>query len=289
MNAAQPFKPHTVIRPLGWLAISLVAFMLCSFLFIQSFWQYEIDVAKLKKPDDSTLLLQRLDSLDIDYRIGKDGTVKVSSYDRERLKEAGVEPIGGMSSPSYFYQAVLLVVLILLAVVVMVMGRTVYALLKQGVFGIWGPEVAEDDVTFIKTVSEGKRDHGPSESSQIPKSEWQGLLEDEHPQSIAIYLLGLDSEAAAEALEVLSEDIRDAVWERMALSGACTPELENALQMLYSRKRKALQRRSRPAERTEKMAAIFKLLSADTRRLCITALKKANPEDPLIGLLETES
>lgn len=289
MSAAEPFMSRAVMRPLGWLVVLVTAFTLCTFLFFRSFWQYEIDLATLQKLTGSAILLQQLDSLDIDYRIGKDGTVKVSSRDRERLAEAGIKPMNVQPLPSRIYQAALLVAVIVLAVVTFRMGRTVFALLKQGVFGMSGPDTVEDNATVIAAVSEEKQESASSEFSHGPEREWRGLLENEHPQGIAVYLLGLRSEEAAEALEALREDIRDAVWERMALSGECAPELEQALQVLFSRKYETLQVRKRPSERTEKMVSIFKLLTADTRRLFLAALKKANPEDPLIVLLETES
>lgn len=284
MNAAEPFLPVTLIRPLGWFMALLAAATVCALLLFQSLQQHDIIVGTLET-SSGVSLLQRLEQLDIDYRIGRDGSVKADNRYRERLAEAGVIPTDDNLLPLRLYQAVLLMVLLLLAVLMVVKARRVVVLLRQGEAGRDDSTISEVHEAVLESDTKAIRTATPVQMIGIHENEWRVVLENEHPQVIAIYLLGLPSKEAAEAMEALDVPLRDAVWERMAFSGECDSELENAVQVLVSQKREAMQIRKRPAERTEKMASIYRLLSNDTRQAFLAALRKANPDDPLLELL----
>jgi flagellar biosynthesis/type III secretory pathway M-ring protein FliF/YscJ len=279
MSAAEPFLPRKVIRPLGWLGLFVTAFVLCVFLFFRTFWHYEIELTTLRDASGSALL-QKLDVLDVDYRIDSDGRVKVSSRDEVRLSEAGLLPHITNTLSSSFIQVVLLLLLSLLAVLIVIKGRTVFTILKAGAASATREQVQES-LPEAKTVLASKS----AKQRKVPAVEWRELLEEEHPQSVALYLLGLEADEAAEALEALPEAMRDAVWERMAFSRACDPALEQSLQSLFEYKREMRKRRQRPEERTEKMVSIYRLLCAETRQAFLSALRNVDPNDPLIAFL----
>lgn len=288
MNAAEPFLPRSVIRPLGWLVGYLAVFAIGMLLLFQSMQQHEVIVGTL---GDSSVasLLQRLEQLDINYRIGTDGAVKADARDRERLAEAGVIPTDANLLPLRLYQAALLILLLLFAALIFTNAKRVFILLKQGAAVTHHLTMAEGDEAASEPDAEAMRTATPARRIVTRENAWRGVFENEHPQVIAIYLLGLNPEEAATAMEALDASMRDAVWERMVLSRACDPEIENMVNALVSQKREAVQMRIRPAERTEKIAAIYRLLSNDTRKAFLVALRKANPDDPLVAVLEAET
>jgi len=112
------------------------------------------------------------------------------------------------------------------------------------------------------------------------------LFESEHPQTVAVYLLGLDASEAASDLEAMPGRLRERVWKRMACSGECDPVLRRRVVELFIAKRKRLQRQLRPSEVTEKMTAIFRQLSADTRSELLGILRREDTGDEIIALLE---
>lgn len=89
--------------------------------------------------------------------------------------------------------------------------------------------------------------HEPEPSSALGMLRWlapevlAGLLEDEHPQAIAVLLLQVDQDAAAAALALLPKDLQAPVLHRVARLGPVSPQAISVLEEAIGAKLAELQ------------------------------------------------
>lgn len=275
MRLPEPAAAHPLFKPLAMLFILFSVFILAAVLLLRSFWYYDVAVASL---DTSGKILQQLERLDVPYRVCKDGKVVVPNTEIDRLQRAAI-PLDDLHSvSSWRYRLLLIGLLSVVGIALFFAGRRLVAVYRE---------------LFVRTPPEAEivKDETPKPISQqrARPSQRSGyrLFEGEHPQTIAVYLLGLAAAEAADALETMPEARREAVWERMAFGGACDKGLQACVHALYVRKAEALRKRTRPGEVTEKMAAIFRRLPSMTQEKLLIALRRE--DEAFAALLEAET
>lgn len=263
------------------LSLLLLCFLLLSGMLYRSLMHMEMAIGSIADPAMTGRLIERLELLDADYRVRKDGRILVDEGDAARLQRQGLALGEVRPQPDRRAQALLILLLLATAGAVASVARRVARLLQPS---NPAPAVTEPHA-------------GTPTAPQLPvtapeapfPAETQRLYEGEHPQTVAVYLLTLATAEAAAAMEAMEVQQRDRVWERMACSGECDEGLRRRLSELFARKMKALQKRVRPAETTEKMVAIYRRLTPQTREALLAALRRGHPKERIIRLLEAEA
>lgn len=283
MSLLEPAAARPLFKQLLMLFVLLSVFTLAAALLARSFRHYDVAVASLDESAKSGMLLQQLDRLDVQYHVRKDGRVLVPSTEMDRLQRADVQMDDVRSAPPRVYQLLLILLLAGVALALFFAGRKSITVIRE-LFAP-GAEVAGDEIS--KGISENSvpLQAMPSQAQHGKHRPFVG----EHPQTVAVYLLGMAAAEAAEALETMSDAQREAVWERMAFSGACEKSLQAYVHRLYVRKAEAMRKRTRPPEVTEKMAAIFRRLPILTQEMLLGALRRGDADDAFVALLEAET
>ncbi|WP_345972382.1 hypothetical protein [Sulfurimonas diazotrophicus] len=264
----------------------LFALLLCGSLLIggmlyRTFIHTEIAIGSIADPVGTARLIERLELLDADYRVQKDGSILVDESDAARLQRQGLSLGEARPQPDRAAQGGMLLLLFLTAGALALVSRRLAVLLRDSI------------ATPMAAAADTETRPAPEPSAPVPTARAAfgaaRLFEGEHPQTVAVYLLGLATAEAAAAMEAMGAHERDRVWERMAFSGSCDEGLRMRVAELFAAKAKALQKRVRPAETTVKMLAIYRSLSPGTRTALLNALRRGHPHEGLITLLEAEA
>ncbi|MHC3995152.1 hypothetical protein ACXWTF_10015 [Thiomicrolovo sp. ZZH C-3] len=279
MKGAEGFSPLPKTALLS--ALLLGSFLLLAGMLYRTLVHTDIAIGSIADPVGTGRLIERLELLDADYRVQKDGSILVNEHDAARLQRQGL-PLGqARPQPDRAAQGGLILLLLATSGALALALRRLAALLRSMQPR---PSAARpvDETPPVPTSSEI-----PSAADADPVT--ARLFEGEHPQTVAVYLLGLATADAAAAMESMAAQARDRVWERMAFSGSCDEGLRTRVAELFAVKAKALHKRVRPAETTAKMLAIYRRLSPATRSALLNALRRGHPDEGLIRLLEAEA
>ncbi len=233
-------------------------------------------IGSINDPDGRAQLIEQMELFDADYRVQKDGSILVDASDAARLERQGLFLGEARSQPDRLTQGVLLLLLLTTA------GTFLYAMRRFVLLLSRVRDAAEKE-----TEKETMQERSDETAAVGSVSADRGLFDGEHPQTVAVYLLGLETAEAAAAMEAMEVRRREAVWERMAFSGRCDEGLRTLVSELFALKAQQLQQR--PAETTEKMIAIYRRLSPPTREALLAALRRGHPKEQLITLLEAEA
>jgi len=279
MKSAEGFSslPKTAVLFAAFLLLSLLLFG----MLYRSFTHTDIAIGSIADPLGTARLIERLELLDADYRVQKDGSILVDESDAARLERQGLALGEARPQPDRPVQGVLLLLLLAAGTLLLSAGRRAAALLRP--------------LHPVPAVEKRAPEASPFPERPVaaPKAKSTSaaarLFEGEHPQTVAVYLLGLATAEAAAAMEAMEPERREQVWERMAFSGACDEGLQLKVSELFARKAQQLQKRLRPAETTAKMLAIYRRLSPRTRETLLRALRRGHPEEEIIMLLEAEA
>jgi len=283
MKVAAGFPSRSLTVRLGLFALLFAAFLLLLGMLYRSVSQNEVAVASMDDSAETARLIQQLESLDADYRIRKDGTVLVDGSDAARLAEAGVSFEETRVQKQWEAQGILLVLLIVSAMLSFYVARGIFAVLRPPC-----AEAAPEEASGPKQthIAAEPQKHSPSSPEDLLSAR---LFEGEHPQTVAVYLLGQSAEAAASAMQALPHALRERVWERMAMSAECDLALRERVAALFAEKTDRLKRRMRPEETTRKIVAIFRRFPPAVRAELLSVLRRTHSEDALVGLLEAEN
>ena len=280
MKIAVRFASRPLSKPLALFVLLAVVFFLLLGMLYRSFSHVDVVVASIDDPAGTAQLMQRLEAFDADYRVQQDGSILVDGGDIARLIRQGVTFSDVRMQTHRFAQGAML--LLLLATAVSMLYIWLIHVIRTG-----GRDAGEKDAEENGHRPSGEPEEGPAghEKSRTPSK----LFEAEHPQTVAVYLLSLGTDAAAEALEVMHSPLRAHVWERMALSGECDGALREKVSELFELKSHRLKKRMRPAEVTEKMVGIYRRLSPATRADLLARMRREHSGDGIIVLLEAEN
>lgn len=264
------------------LLLLIAVLLLCLGLTYRMFVHADVAVTG-GSPAETVGLMQQLDGLDVDYRLRKDGTLLVDDTDAPLLLQAGISVSETRQEPQRLRGALLLLALLASGFAALYVGAGLFRRLKgMPDAGETAPAVPAHVRAEDAALPETPPRLAPDPATGIAAR----LFEAEHPQTIAVYLLGLPPEKAAEALEAMSVPQRERVWKRMASSGECDAALRRRVAELFAAKMKRLRRQTRSPEATTKMVSIYRLLSDETRRELLALLRRQNAHDPIIALLE---
>ena len=275
MGDAMRLLSRPLPRQLALLTLLIAVLLLCLGLAYRTF--AHADVAVTGDPAATVELMQQLDGLDVDYRLRKDGTLLVDDTDAALLQQAGVPFSEIRKAPQKLAEALSLLS-------VLFSGAAAFYVAAGLLRRVKSARRTAETIPSETTVRTGEaprrfvRDPGTVIAAR--------LFEAEHPQTVAVYLLGMPPEEAAGALEAMPAPQRERVWKRMASSGECDAALRGRVAELFSAKMKRLRRQIRPAETTAKMVSIFRLLSAETRGELLALLRRESADDAIIALLE---
>jgi hypothetical protein len=285
MGAAERFVSRPLSRQAMLLAFWTVLFLLSLGLLYRALVHVDVAVVPRGDPSSAVALMQQLDGLDVDYRLRKDGTILVDSTEASLLMQTGIPFADARSEPPWLSTVFPIALMLLSGIAALYAGRGIFRR-PQKTRRVRATAANGTDDTVTTPARASAASEPPVPNAAAPETMTARLLEAEHPQTIAVYLLGLPSEAAAAALEAVSAPLREQVWMRMASSGECDPALRRRIAELFSAKMQQLRRRLRPAEVTAKMVAIFRRLSPETRRELLTMLRREDAGDEIIALLE---
>ena len=275
MGDAMRLLSRPLPRQFVLLALLIAVLLLCLGLAYRTF--AHADVAVTGDPAATVELMQQLDGLDVDYRLRKDGTLLVDDTDAALLQQAGV-PFSEIRKEPQKLAGTLSLLSVLFS------GAAAFYVAVGLLRRVKSARRAAETIPSETTVRTGEtpRCRVPDPAAGIAAR----LFEAEHPQTVAVYLLGMPPEEAAGALEAMPAPQRERVWKRMASSGECDAALRRRVAELFSVKMKRLRRQIRPAETTVKMVSIFRLLSAETRGELLALLRRESADDAIIALLE---
>ena len=282
MGAATRLLSRPLPRQLVLLAFLVAAILLFLGLAYRTFVHVDVAVAPGGGLSATAGLMQQLDSLDVDYRLRKDGTILVDNTDAALLVQAGVPVAETRQEPHRLTTALLLFSMLVSGIAAVYVGLGVFRQLA----GMRRVREAPAEATPEHTEATAVRGTLPRAAANPEARLAAKLFEAEHPQTVAIYLLGLAPEAAAAALEAMPVPQRERVWKRMTSSGECDARLRRRVAELFATKMKRLRRQQRPAEATAKMVSIFRQLSPETRRELLAMLRREDAGDEIIALLE---
>lgn len=277
-------------RPLREQALfSLFFFLLMLFmtaLLYQSLSNYDVEIASAETSKGRLAgLMQRLDQYNAEYEVRPGNRIVVDNHEARRLMDAG------MTLPSFTLQLdravqIFLSAVLLLSILLFYFSvRSLFWRLKQELIPVPAATVLQEE-----TAAEGGTEvEAVSKDSGQETTLSAMLFEGEHPQVIAVYLLDLDPQVSAQHLESMPQGQQVSVWERMAQSGACKPQLRTIVAGLFERKAKQLRAKLRPAENMEKLVAIYRHLSQPVRMALLQTLLSGRMDDPLMQILKAES
>ena len=271
---------RTLPKRFALLTFLLITTLLFFGLAYRAFVHVDVAVSAGSDAAAAVGLMQQLDSLDVDYRLRKDGTILVDDADSALLAEAGVPVTETTPAPNYLRIAGLMLALLLSGMAAITVAMQLFRQIAGR------RQRCETPPETVAEEAEPAPVRAPAETLRPEAAETVKLFESEHPQTVAVYLLGLNPEKAAEALEAMPQLQRERVWKRMASSGECDPLLRRKVAELFSAKMKRLRKRLRPAETTAKMVSIFRLLSHETRMELLSMLRREDAGDEIIAILE---
>jgi len=283
MDAAKRFASFCPPRRFAALVLLTGLFLVSLGLFYRSLLQTDIIVTPANGTEGAASLMQQLDNLDVDYRLRRDGTLQIDSVDADMLVQAGMPDAGTKRESDRVTQATSAAFTLFFGILALIYWRKTIRRQKRSVRVIQHTASPSTETPVHSEIPE----HTPVQPIVESGARYSAkLFESEHPQTVAVYLLGLDASEAASDLEAMPERLRERVWKRMACSGDCDPVLRRRVAELFMAKRKRLQRQLRPSEVTEKMTAIFRRLSAETRSELLSVLRREDAGDEIIALLE---
>lgn len=280
MKIAVRFASRPFSKPLALFVLLVAVSLLLLGMLYRSFSHVDVVVASIDDPAGTAQLMQRLESFDADYRVQKDGSILVDGGDMARLIRQGVTFSDVRMQTHRFAQGAMLLLLLATAVSMLYVWQTY--VIRSGRQDETDTDADENE--HISVHVQEPEPAEPEKSRTISK-----LFEAEHPQTVAVYLLTLGTDAAAEALEAMQASLRGRVWERMALSGECDGALREKVAELFEQKSHRLQKRMRPAEVTEKMLGIYRRLSPATKADLLALMRRAHSDDGMLVLLEAEN
>jgi len=277
MGVAARLPSRLFARPFLLFALLIFIFFLILGMLYRAFSQVDLVIDPVDDPAGTALLVERLERLDADYRIRDDGTVLIDGGDAARLMQAGLLLTAVRMEHHRTAQAVLLLFLL---------GTgSLLALLWRRLASAAATATGTSELSAAQGHGRDAETPGAAEEDATPPV--PALFTGEHPQAVAVCLLAMEAEQAAAALETMEASQRARVWERMARSGACDTVLRARVADLFARKQARLERLGRSAEATEKIRAVFRRLSPETKRVLLATLRRY-PEARLVTLLEAE-
>jgi hypothetical protein len=286
MDAAVRFSSRSFPVRVALFAFLIAAFFIFLGLFSRAFIHYDVAIASINDPTGTARLMQELERLDADYRIRKDGSILIDNADTQRLRHEGIVfadvPVGLYRLP----QILTALLSAVTAILIFFVGRNIAAQLKKANAKPFASATIHTDTGFSTSRGEASESLSPDRGKVRMQSR---LFEAEHPQTLAVYMLGLETEEAAFAMQTMPPLLRDEIWKRMLGSGECTAVLRRKISGLFDEKMKRLRKQSRPDEVTDKMVAIFRQLSPQTRNELLAVSRGKDAEDVLIALLEAEN
>ena len=271
--------------PIQLAAFALLMILLLLFLglYYRASTHDDIAVVSAGGTAGTTVLMQKLEGLDVDYRLRKDGTILIDSADKPLLVQAGVAFSASREKPRLLVQTLLALLALLSGLLAIAVGRGVVRQLKSIRNTV---EIPEQMPAKEVEYPHPRQETAPRTAANAEARIAAKLFETEHPQTVAIYLLTLEADAAAPAMEAMPPALRIQVWKRMAHSGACDAALRGRVTELFAAKMKRLRRQLRPPEVTDKMVAIFRLLSPETRNELLSMLRREETADEIVALLQ---
>jgi flagellar motor switch protein FliG len=117
-----------------------------------------------------------------------------------------------------------------------------------------------------------------------------GILRREHPQTVALILANLESEASAAILEVLPEDVRPEVVVRMATIDKTSPEVIRQVEMVLEKQVSAgFASGVTYGEGTKTVAEVLNRVEPSTQKLILERLDEHSPSlaEQIRGLMFT--
>ena len=142
----------------------------------------------------------------------------------------------------------------------------------------FGKERAEDLLLMVRRSQEEA--HGNLAKLQRTDPQQLGkLLDNEHPQTIALVLAHLDPRRAAQVLENISEEHRVVSIERLAQIRQFSPEMAQKVALILHRRLENVGDSARKSYSGFKAVAdLLNRLNADESRKILDSIEQANPE-----------
>ncbi len=265
---------------------SALAALVLTLLLWQRAFHDEVPLFGKSSPNEAVRIIDYLDRAGADYRIGNGGRIFVSREDAEALRRelaaAGTvrssAPDGAAAVPAESGGAPFVL-----------WG---YALLATAAWGLFlialraalrerkGRRPAEAPASFAADPSVPGEPPAPRKAADDRAAEafeirrQAELLSEEHPQLLAVYLLGIESGRAAALLGGMPEGLCEAVWLRMLTSRPCPEELQGRVRQLLDEKCAAAAAGIAVPEIYERVREIFRRLSPPLRSELLAAMQR---------------
>lgn len=237
-------------------------------------------------PNETVRLIEKLEAEGAEYRIEIDGTVAVPRQDAAALRhslgdtldpndrrDVAVRPHSWaeLLQTRLAQYALFLLLLVVLGILTVVL-RITYRELRQRIAGL--------DATDQPVACEGAEPAAPplqrqraEPEARMDVSDTAAALQEEHPQTVAVFLNAQPPAAAAVLLNALPRRKRGEVWVRMATSHPCDEKLVTQVTALVEAKsrQKAAQIRVH-----DHALRVYKRLSPGVRRELMQALHQSD-------------
>lgn len=285
MRFSARLSSRTLNTQLAVMALLFAAFFLLLAMLYRSFVQYNVAIASIDDPVGTAGLMQMLERYDADYRVRKDGSVIVARRDAERLAAEGLSVPEARAESQWGMRTLLLFLMAVVVTFIVVLGKKYLYAFEQrrpdGETPDTYPESSFEEASAVQPVKNVLLEHARTRFTSR-------LFEGEHPQTLAVYLLGLDTDEAASSLETMVLEQRNRVWERMLFSGKCDDALRSRVAALYAGKLKRIETQMRSPETTEKLVAIYRRLPSEIREALLATLRRGEADRLTVTLFETE-